>query len=107
MQYSSINVYLEEHDSCDSIQKQVITELKILPIRKEKRSYVVYTHDENEEIRLVEAFITNYKKELVYNVSALVDNELILNGDFEVELEYKVYDVTNGKQKNPHKKKHR
>ena len=48
--YTSINIFLDEHDSCESLADQVIKELKSIPIKKDDRSYIVYTHDEHEEI---------------------------------------------------------
>ena len=105
--YTSINVYLEDHDSGDTISDQVCSELQAWPKKKNKRNAVVYTHDENEEIRLVEAFTSDYKKDLVYKVSALVSNQLLLRGRFNIEIEYQVIDMNTQERKNPNKKKYR
>ena len=62
--YTSINIFLDEHDSCESVADQVCKDLKPIPIKKDERSYSVYTHDQHEEIRLVESFVSNYKENL-------------------------------------------
>ena len=107
MEYTSINVYLEEHDSGESISEQVCTELKILPIHNDQRKYLVFTHDEHEELRLVESFISDYKKDLVFKASALVNNELLLKGRFNIEIDYRVVDMNTQKKKNPNKKRYK
>lgn len=102
--YTSINVYLEEHDSGEMISDQVCSELQALPIKKNKRSAVVYTHDENEEIRLVEAHTSDYKKDPVYKVSALASNKLLLKGIFNIEINYQVMDMNSQEKKNANKR---
>ena len=86
---------------------QVCKELKSIPIKKDERSYIAYTHDEHEEIRLVESFVSNYKDNLVYRVSAIVNNQLLLNGRFNIEIDCQVVNMKNQKKKDPNKKKYR
>ena len=105
--YTSINVHLDQHENGSSVADQVCDELHRVPIEKNKRKGIIYTHDENEELRLVEAVVSDYKKELSYKVYALVSNELILNGMFETEFNYQVIDMTNGKRMNANKKKYK
>lgn len=107
MHYSSINIHLCDHLNGASVASQVSDELQRVPIEKNIRKGVIYTHDENEELRLVEAIVADYKKELSYKVYSLVSNEMILDGMYETEFHYQVRDMKTGERLNANKKKYK
>ncbi len=108
IEYSSINVFLKNHEDGESVADQVCSELKYLPMKDHKRSYIVYTHDNDGSLVYVESFITDYKNCINYRVSCIVDESMFFEpSDADLEFVYHVIDMKTSKYKKWNKKKHK